>query len=277
MMSRRVFLSILLITGVVFTSACLPLQPIDDSPTTTPTRTATITTTPVWFPPTPTFTPAPTRDIQPTPEQRPGIGALIFSDDFEDDEVWTLGRTSSGASAIGNNAINLAVNTAQSSIASIRSEPTLTNFYLEILASPNLCRTGDAFGVIIRATSLYDFYRLLVNCNGQVKAERVRNGEVVLLHDWSPSAQIRPGASIPLRIGVWAAGSTIRFFINDVFQFSFVDNAFPSGLVGVYTRAAGDTATSVNFSELSVYELVPGTALTAQAYRPSATPSATPR
>lgn len=277
MMSRRVFISTIVISGVLLSSACVPLQPVDDSPTATPTRTATVTPTIVWFPPTPTFTPAPTRDIQPTPEQRPGIGELIFSDDFEDEEIWTLGRTSSGVSAIGNNAINLAVNSAQNSISSLRSEPTLTNFYLEILASPNLCRAGDAFGVIIRATSLYDFYRLLVNCNGEVKAERVRNGEVTLLHDWSPSAQIRPGASIPLRIGVWAAGSTIRFFINDVFQFSFVDTVFPNGLVGVYTRAAGDSATSVNFSELSVYELVPGTALTAQAYRPSATPSATPR
>ncbi|HWQ47112.1 MAG TPA: hypothetical protein VN376_09600, partial [Longilinea sp.] len=251
-MSLRVIISTVLIAGVFLVSACLPLQPVDNAPTATPTRTATVTTTIVWFPPTPTFTPAPTRNILPTPDQRPGVGDLIFSDNFEDDENWTLGRTASGVSAIGNNTINLAINVAQNSISSLRSEPTLSNFYLEITASPNLCRAGDAFGVIIRATSLYDFYRLLVNCNGEVKAERVRNGEVVLLHDWSPSAQIRPGASIPLRIGVWVAGSTFRFFIDDVYQFTFQDSVFPIGLVGVYARAAGDTSTSVNFSELLV-------------------------
>jgi hypothetical protein len=38
----------------------------------------------------------------------------------------------------------------------------------------------------VPGASAWDGYRLLVDCAGQVRLERIRNSGVVLVHDWTP-------------------------------------------------------------------------------------------
>lgn len=46
----------------------------------------------------------------------------------------------------------------------------------------------------------------------------------------------------------------MRFFINDVFQFSVMDPSITSGLIGVFARAFGEDHVTVNFSALKVFQ-----------------------
>ena len=48
----------------------------------------------------------------------------------------------------------------------------------------------------------------------------------------------------------------MRFFINDEYQFSVRDPLLASGRLGVFARSAGDTAVTVNFSNLVVREIL---------------------
>lgn len=251
----RFFLFLLI--GVVLT-ACLPVE-ISPTPIPAPTETVTVTPPPsatiVWFPATPTFTPAPTQEITPTQEVRPEIGALILDDRFNDPQSWMTSRTAVGSIAFGENELTLAVAAPKGSLLSLRATPQLDNFYLEIEALPSLCRADDQYGLLLRASSLFDYYRLLISCNGQLRMERLNNGKYTVLQDWVTSGQIFPGGMIPVRLGVWAQKDELRIFANDTFQFTVRDPVWVTGQVGVFARSEGETPLTVNFSKLRVYHL----------------------
>jgi hypothetical protein len=66
---------------------------------------------------------------------------------------------------------------------------------------------------------------------------------------------VLPGAPQTFLLGVLASGNELRFFVDDAYQFSVIDDAFSSGGVGLFARATGDTPVSVSYSDLKVYNL----------------------
>ena len=270
-----------LLALAALTSACLPPQPpapdLLPAPTETSTVTPTVTATIVWFPPTATFTLFPTAVVTPTEDFRPDLGALILEDDFTDQTAWPAARTAAGSVAYGNRELTLAVSAPGGSLLSLRQLLLVNDFYLEIDATPSLCRSGDTYGLLFRASSALDFYRLMVNCSGQLRVERLKNGYAALIQDWTISGQIPPGGLMRSRLGVWALGDEFRVFVNGVFQFSFRDPVWSSGQIGVFAKSSGDSPLTVNFANLAVYSLPGGRPAppTPTARPPAKTPSVT--
>jgi len=251
-------------------AACGPLpEPAVILDTSTPTLTLTPSKTPVWFPPTDTPTLAPPATPLPTQEYRPGVGAALIEDDFSDSKAWQTLRNEAGQAAFGKNELSLAVATSKGALLSLRSKSLPANFYLEITATPNLCHPDDIFGLMVRAQSGKDGYRLLVQCGGKLRMERLVHSELVVMQDWTLSGQIPPGGLLPVRLGVWALGRELRIFVNDTYQFSVRDPVWTEGQLGVLVRAAGDPPLTVSFSNLAVYSLD-------AARIPTLTPSVTP-
>jgi len=243
-------------TALIALVACMQ-APGSNLPPVDSTQAASSTPTIVWFLPTetPTLTPIPAT-LTPTLEQKPNLGDVLLSDDFTKPAVWLLGRFDGGSIALGLNEISLAVSAPEAALASFRQEPTFSNFYYEVTASPNLCVGRDAYGLIVRATSFTDFYAFLLSCDGMVRIERDKASERIPLQDWVPVAgQVTPDIGGTPKLGVWAYGREMRFFVNDVYQFTVVDPAFPRGLIGFYARSAGANAVTVNFSKLEVREI----------------------
>lgn len=239
-------------------TACAPLPaPSTALPTPTPTPYASPTPTIVWFPPTPTPTLYIPPQVVPTPDQRPGIGSVIFHDPFTDPQGWQTFRTAMGSAAYGKNELTLAVAKPRGFLASLRQQPELSDFYLEMTASPSLCRGADYYGLMFRASSTLDGYRFVIACNGMIRLERMRDGTVTLLQNWIPSGQVPPGSPLVLRLGVWVVGKEMRFFINDYFQFAASDQTLRSGKLGVFARSVGDSPLTVSFSELVIHAVEP--------------------
>ena len=233
-------------------TACLPMGPLELTATPVPTDTATPTATTVWFPPsaTPTLLKVPT--YTGTPGMSPGIRGRILSDDFSDDSPWDTAKSDNASAAIGMNRLALA---AQSGyyISSMRRELPLTDFYAEITAHPSLCRGDDNYGVIARGVGS-SFYRFVLTCNGEVRAERISGGTRLPIYDSVPSGDVaRPPSEV--RIGLWAVGEEMRLFLNDRYQFSVRDPKFPIGAFGVFVRSSGEEPVSVTFSDLEVYDV----------------------
>jgi hypothetical protein len=224
-------------------------------------HTATVPPTPspteiiVWFPETNTPTPVATRTIIPTPEQRPGVRDIIIQDTFSDQTVWQTVQNSSGSVAYGNDELTVAISQPGGYLFSLRPEPILDDFYLQITASPSLCRNMDSYGLILRATEDQLFYRFVISCSGLMRLERFTNGQYSVVQDWLPSGQVPLGSPATLHIGVWAYQDELRFFIEDIYQFSFSGLTWLQGQIGVFARSEEDTALTVNFSEMVVHEL----------------------
>jgi hypothetical protein len=243
--------------GLLFSlSACslTPSTPALSTPTSTLTPqppTATV----VWFPATETPTPTPMEIKSPTPEQRPGIGDLVFQDHFGEDTAWQTSLTESGSIAYGNNDLTLVVAAEKRNLQSFYFQQIPYNSYLEITANPSLCRARDSYGLLLRAQSDASYYRFVLACTGEVRVERYRNGDLAVLQDWTVSGQVPPGAPYFLRLGVWMYGEELRFFINDGYQFSVTDPVFQAGQLGVFARTADKPPLTVSFSDLAVYAI----------------------
>ncbi len=241
-------------------SACMPLDNflITSTPV-VPTSTPLPTATRIWFPASATPTLQPSSAAQsatlPTPEMRPHIGDIILEDDFSEETLWDIASSEQASASLNNYRLVLS---AQSGIymMSLRHDVILTDFYAELTAQPNLCKDEDNYGMLIRASSAA-YYRYALACDGTVRVERYSSGNRLVLVGPDPSGDAPPGAPGNVRMGVWAVGKEMRFFLNGRFQFSVIDPSFPSGTIGVFARSVGDTPVVIAFSDLIVREINP--------------------
>ena len=247
-----------LIIGLAL-EGCLPLAtptPLVLPSDTPRPPTETPAPTPVWFPPTATFTLFPTPEILPTEDMRPGIGALLFQDDFSDPTAWLLSQTEAGSMALGKDELSIVILQERTYLFSVRQQPVFSDFYLEITASTSFCRAKDEYGLLLRVSPDLAYYRFSLSCDGYVRLDRAVEGRSSSPQPWMLSGAAPPGAPSQVRLGVWAVGDEMRFFVNDYYQFTVHDPVLWSGGLGVFARSASAEQVTVNFSDLQVYEIV---------------------
>ena len=188
-----------------------------------------------------------------TPEQKPGIGAITLTDNFSSPDLWTVASSNEGSAAISDDHLTLAVGPGVY-IVSLRKELILNDFYAELTASPSLCRGEDEYGLLVRASAVA-YYRLVLICNGTLRLDRVSGNSRQILQPAVSSSDVPTGAPAEVRMGVWAVGSDLRFFLNGRYQFSMNDRNYPSGTIGAFAHSVADTPVAVTFSNLTVYDV----------------------
>lgn len=253
----RFALSLLVALGTVLAACTAPQTALPPEPTATPLP-ATATSTPnvVWFPPTSTPTPFPTPVVTPTQELSLPAGAILLSDDFEEPGSWALSKTTQASAALGVNELTLALHQPDGYIYSLRSEPLLDDFYLEITASPNLCRDMDEYGLLLRVSPSLDFYRFSLSCDGQARVDKYFQGIASSPQPWVMSGAIPPGAPSSSRLAVLAKGKELSFFVNQEHLFTISDPSLSSGTLGVFIRSGGENDLTVSFSDLVIHQVI---------------------
>jgi hypothetical protein len=186
---------------------------------------------------------------------RPGIGQLLLEDNFDDESLWQLSSLQEGSALLGLNEITIAISKKRVYVSSLRAAPQLANFYAEISINPIFCRGLDEYGLLFRAASVQDFYRFGISCDGQVRLDRIFRGGASSPQPWLMSGAVPIGSPSFSRLGVWAVGPEMRFFFNEEFLFAVQDGTIPAGGIGVFARSASDEPLTVNFSELSIWEV----------------------
>jgi hypothetical protein len=198
------------------------------------------------------------------------VGVLLFSDSFDQPDLWSTSKSSQASATVTSNKLLLSISgQGPLSISSLRNQPVLGDFYAEATATLSLCGNQDQFGMIIRAAPGDNYYRFTVRCDGQLRLERSLSGSRSPLLDWLPSGDAPNAAPAQVKLGVWVVGSEMRFFLNDNYQFSKRDTTLHAGTLGFFVFASGATPITVSFSALSVYPV------TYVSPTPSLTPSRT--
>jgi hypothetical protein len=175
---------------------------------------------------------------------------------FDQPQAWNTANSGQASATVTRNRLILSINEdGPLAISSLRSQPGMGDFYAEATATISLCSGKDQYGMLFRAASLQDYYRLIVNCSGESRLERVRAGEKYILNDWLASGDIPLGAPAQVKLGVWVAGQEMRVFLNDHFQFSQTDPVFSNGTIGFFAYASGKTPVTVSFSDLAAYSV----------------------
>jgi hypothetical protein len=184
----------------------------------------------------------------------PIAGELIFQDNFTDPTQWSLGQTASTSVALGVDELTLALDNPGAYLYTLRQGTEMADFYLEITASPSLCRGPDEYGLLLRVSPGLDFYRFSLTCDGQLRLDKYYQGKASSPQPLMYSGAVPPGAPSSSRLGVWASGKELRFYVNGEYQFTINDPSIPGGGLGVFIRSNGDNALTVSFSDLQVYE-----------------------
>ncbi len=249
----RKLLAIILLLALTACSVEASPEPLPTATPVLPTETPTATR--VWFPPTPTYTPFPTPMV--TPTQAVGVqkGELLLEDDFSSPADWEQPSTDYGAVGIDDHELSIVLSQSKASLATFRKLPVFTDFYAEVTASPTFCNGSDEYGMIFRAGSAANFYRFSLGCSGQVRMDRLLGAVASSPQPWIDSGSYPPGAPSIARIGVWASGPEMRFYINDVYQFSVRDGSLPSGYLGLFARTSSSDQVTVSFSKLQVWSI----------------------
>ena len=234
-------------------TSCAPTQTQPAPALVTETPTPPPTETVQWFPPTLTSTPQIIHNATATPVYLIGIGDTLVTDDFSNPALWNTASADEGVISVSRNRITIAVKEPDIYLFSLRHAPLLSDFYLEIDAHPALCKGGDSYGILFR-TQDGSAYRYALACNGTVRLERLKAyNRPRVIQEAIPSGDAPPGSPGDVRIGIWASGAEMRFFLNGRYQFTAVDVILDSGTLGVFAETdAENSAMTVTFSDLIV-------------------------
>jgi hypothetical protein len=207
----------------------------------------------------------------------------VLSDDFSDPKNWPNAKVeSSGSNSIilDRNRLTLALNISPATLVSLQNGLALRDFYAEMTVSVNRCSGPDVYGMLFRAASEAYAYRFALNCTGQARVDRIRGGGIFPLQNWLPSGDAPPGAPGIVKMGVWAAGVEMRFFLNERYQFTVIDPVFRNGTLGAFADASSSDGMNISFSNLTVnsvdYVSPTPTPTASKTPRPSRTPRPTP-
>ena len=256
-------------------TACLPAP---TTPVPEPAASETPTATVIWFPATNTPSRVPTQPAEPAYDTRPGLGEIILQDDFTDPDAWQTVSTNNTSAAVDRGQLTLGISDGIRPVTlfSPRLEPVLRDFYAVITARTSLCRGTDQYGLLVRMMSYNDYYRYALNCQGEVRLERIQGGQAYPLQNWVPSGDVPPGAPAEVLLGVWASGTEMRFFLNGRLQFTVRDPVFGAGGLGVFIVSTGTTPVTVSFMDLVVSQVSYRTPTPSQTPTRTLTPTRTP-
>jgi hypothetical protein len=181
---------------------------------------------------------------------------VIFRDEFETVDDWTLPNTASGQITFSNGEANIIINEPGSYLFGTREKPDFTTFYAEITASPILCNGRDEYGFMFRVTGNSQYYRFVISCEGEIRLDKITTGGPIILYPMTRSASVPAGAPSISKMAVLAEADQLHLFINGDYQTSIAEQQLKVGSFGIYARTFGDTAMTVSFSQLIVREIL---------------------
>lgn len=239
---------------LIVLSACVPAES-NEVPTSTVIATLVPSATTDWFPATATFTTMPTQLPSPTADMHPDLGELIVEDNFSSPSPWPDTQSNRTRVTVENNRLNLYTDVPGALLLAPRNAPAVNDFYVELTANSSLCEDNDEYGMMLRINSAGDHYRFALSCDGRAKVERVLNGAISVPAEWQAFPHLPSVSPSIVKLSVWASGSEMRFFVDDVLLFTVNDTVIYSGRVGAFIRARGEGPLTVSFSDLFVYSL----------------------
>jgi hypothetical protein len=226
------------------------------------TPTPTITNTPEFSAtPLPTFplidTPTPTPPSAPArnpldPVLR--LGEPDWTDTFDDSQNWTEFDGQNSQIRIENGQLRYTVYEASASPTWTVSWPQISNFYLEALVQmPPACSGKDRLGLIFRAPDPSQGYRYEISCDGQYRVLVFNDAGADVIVAWAGSEHLLAGPNQINRIGVWADGKTLSFYINGVAVAGLEHNDYRTGTFGFSITSENTQNFTGRFDDLTFW------------------------
>jgi hypothetical protein len=215
-------------------------------PSATPTVTPTITQTP-------SFTP-------PADDPRLTLGSPNYRTDFPDATNWYLYDDTDNRFAVVDHKFVMTAKNANSFDGWTLTAWKLTNYYLEMTATPDSCSGRDRYGLVIsQSPSDNPSYLLKFACDGYYSFGYFNTTEADVkfhyLKDWTKSSYILAGAGQTNRMGWMAEGTHISLYANGHLLTDLNEPAFGEGRFGLFVGSVNTPNFTVRVSEVAYWIL----------------------
>jgi len=201
--------------------------------------------------PTPASTPMP--DSTPTPLPSPTPNVVLFAEsEFVD--ACNMDSTADVERFVENGQFNMRVSTPLYVAWTECTKAEYTDFVMEVDATQISGPDNNAYGVIFRyGIGADEFYAFLISGDGlyALTVDGASRAEAEFLVPWTDSSAIKQGTQTN-HMKISAAGSTIKYYINDQLLGEAQDARFSTGTVGFFAGTMGDGGVQVSFDNLTV-------------------------
>ncbi len=261
------------LTGIAGTSLPTPDKSITASPT--PTETLPPTSTPLATDtPLPSDTPEPSLTaslpsaeaaiVAATPtlnldNPKASLGEPDWNDNFDSADNWPLYNDEHANMQIKDGSL------AMTSLVANRKDPwdswmvtdaILSDFYIELSATPGECGGLDRYGLVIRANpEATKAYLFGFSCGGEYSLRLWNGKKLFMLQPWQISQYIKKGPDQSNRLGLLARGKTMMLYANDNLLATVIDETYTEGSFGIYSGAANTDNFTVRFDQIAYWIL----------------------
>jgi len=218
----------------------------------TPTETVTATSE---ASPTSTDTATPTELLS---DPRASLGNPNFSDTFQNGGNWSLYEDQHVSFSVNNNTLKMLAFNPDHWDGFMLSWPVVSDFYLEMNATPKKCSGLDRYGLVARSTKTengYVAYLFGVSCDGRYSLRSWDGEKFTTLIDWTASNFIKAGPNETNRIGFWAKGENLSFYANGNLLGKINNDTYKEGKFGVFIGSINTPDFNVRVDEIGEWDL----------------------
>jgi hypothetical protein len=180
----------------------------------------------------------------------------LYQDNFTPGSIgpWLFEADELGRTAVINDELIIAINAPNTMQYTMLSEPTFSDFLLEVDARQIAGDLESSFGFLVRMQDTEQFYRFSITGNGLYMVERRAAGGAWTQYplDWISTPAINQGVNASNRLKLVADGAKLSFYVNDVLLHQLDDALYPSGHIALNAGTFGQPGLQVAFDNLIV-------------------------
>lgn len=224
--------------SVTSTGTLLP----SPTPTVSPTRTPTLTNTP------------------PADDPRLSLGTPYYLTDFPDATNWYLYEDDNVKFDVVDHKFVMTAKKANGTDWWTLPAWKLTNYYLEMTATPDTCSGRDRYGLVVGVPypANNPAYLLRFSCDGYYSFGFLNSdvdNHFHFLTEWTKSNYIYSGSNQTNRMGFKAEGTNLKLYANGHYLTELTEPAFGEGRFGLAVGSISTVNFVVRLSEVAYWKL----------------------
>ncbi len=185
------------------------------------------------------------------------LGEPTWRDTFKNAANWFLLETAYTEFKVKNGALIMEARPGGGEEWGLATHAALQDFYMEVeFRTGERCSGRDRYGLLFRAPNPNAGYVFGFSCDGRFRIYKWDGRNYNPLQEWKASPAIQSGANQTNRLGVWAKGSTLKLFANNVLLAELNDGTYPKGRFGLFIAADESDLFKVFVQEIA-YWLLP--------------------
>ena len=187
----------------------------------------------------------------------PGGRKALFRDEFVQGYTgnWVLENDEVGSTVVVPEQLLIELNSPNLIQYAMLTEPTFSDFTLEVEARLVNGSHTSTYGVLFRMQGPEEFYRFTITGDGMYLIERhdPNGARVRFADDWRDAVAINQGTGSTNILRVVADGPNIAVYVNDTLLEEVTDDSYSSGNIALDAGTFDGAGTQVSFDNLSIY------------------------